>query len=435
MHDVAIGCTACIASHIGIRCEDPIALIIYDPGVAFLQGIVGIASVGRGGAVETRLNTDPRTEPGTYLVVALGIKVEAVAGIIEAATPAFLVGEGGEVVVLARLLCEAQGVALVDGALPGVFAILLIVVVATPLCKGGIDFALRDTAFGLVAIELVERAVVVVAQRAEKRSITTAGGHAIVVDLGLVVDDVARRCIMHGIEGRLGGDVEVGAQRDLHLVALGLLGGDDDDAIGSQGAIDRRSSGILEHGDGLDVVGIDVGQRHRGHHVIDDNKGLGADAARKGAHTTQDGRTIAGVGIDVDAQTSHLALKRGGEVLVHHRGELGRIDHGIGSRGALLTDALVTCRDDDGLVELGDLATQHDVDDITDAGRNLVGLHANHREVECTGIITDANGVLAILIGDNSIVGARNNDRHACQGFLMDVGDSAVDESLLGLYS
>ena len=192
MHDVAIGCTAGIASHIDIRCEDPIALIIYDPGVAFLQGIVGIASVGRGGAVETRLNTDPCTEPGTYLVVALGVKVEAVAAVVEAATPAFLVGEGGEVVVLARLLCEAQGVALVDGALPGIFAILLIVIVTTPLSKGSIDFALGDSAFGLVAIELVERAVVVVAQRAEERSITTAGGHAIVVDLGLVVDDVAR---------------------------------------------------------------------------------------------------------------------------------------------------------------------------------------------------------------------------------------------------
>ena len=249
MHDVAIGCTAGITSHVGIRRENPIALIIYDTGIAFLQGIVGIAAVGRGGAVETCLNTDPCAEPGTHLVVALGIKVEAVTSIVEAAATVLLVGEGGEVVVLARLLCEAQGVALVDGALPGIFAVLLIVVVAAPLRESGIDFALRDTAFGLVAIELVERAVVVVAQRAEERSITTAGGHAIVVDLGLVVDDVARRGIMHGIEGRLGGDVEVGAQRDLHLVALGLLGGDDDDAIGSQGTIDRRSSGILEHGD------------------------------------------------------------------------------------------------------------------------------------------------------------------------------------------
>ena len=74
---------------------------------------------------------------------------------MEAAATALLVGESGEVVVFARLLCKAQGVALVDGALPGILAILLIVVIAAPSREGGIDVALRDTAFGLVAIELV----------------------------------------------------------------------------------------------------------------------------------------------------------------------------------------------------------------------------------------------------------------------------------------
>ena len=43
--------------------------------------------------------------------------------------------------------------------------------------------------------------------------------------------------------------------------ALGLLGDNDHHAIGCARAIDAGSSCILEHGDALDVINVDVGHR------------------------------------------------------------------------------------------------------------------------------------------------------------------------------
>ena len=50
-------------------------------------------------------------------------------------------------------------------------------------------------------------------------------------------------------------------------VALALLGSDQNNAVGAVGTIDRGGGGILEHGDGLNVVGID--KRHRAHSIAD----------------------------------------------------------------------------------------------------------------------------------------------------------------------
>ena len=46
----------------------------------------------------------------------------------------------------------------------------------------------------------------------------------------------------------------------LHPVLGPLLGGDDDDPVGSSRPVDGGSRGILQHGKGFDVVGIDGGQ-------------------------------------------------------------------------------------------------------------------------------------------------------------------------------
>jgi hypothetical protein len=57
------------------------------------------------------------------------------------------------------------------------------------------------------------------------------------------------------------GEVECAhALRDIELRAPGLprLGGDDDDAVGGLGAVDRRRRGALQHLDALDVVRVEI---------------------------------------------------------------------------------------------------------------------------------------------------------------------------------
>ncbi len=56
---------------------------------------------------------------------------------------------------------------------------------------------------------------------------------------------------------------------DLRLAFLTALRCDDDDTVGSFGAIDGSRSSIFQHGDRLDVVGVKV--VHRALHAIDDD--------------------------------------------------------------------------------------------------------------------------------------------------------------------
>ena len=66
-----------------------------------------------------------------------------------------------------------------------------------------------------------------------------------------------------------GGDVEL-------AVALPLLGRDQDDAVRSVGAVNGGGGGILEDGDGLDVVRVDEGHRTDGIGGPVDGAGVGS---------------------------------------------------------------------------------------------------------------------------------------------------------------
>ena len=70
------------------------------------------------------------------------------------------------------------------------------------------------------------------------------------------------------------------AVADVQTLALALLGGDDDHTVGCPGTVDGGCGSVLEHGVGLDVVGVDGSQRitHSGttflghRHTVDDDE-------------------------------------------------------------------------------------------------------------------------------------------------------------------
>ena len=57
------------------------------------------------------------------------------------------------------------------------------------------------------------------------------------------------------------GDSDVALVRNADFVLLALLGRDDDDAVGSAGAVERTCRCVLEHGHRLDVRGVDRAER------------------------------------------------------------------------------------------------------------------------------------------------------------------------------
>ena len=145
-------------------------------------------------------------------------------------------------------------------------------------------------------------------------------------------------------------DTPAGVEGDVDLaVALALLGGHENDAVGGTGTVDGRGGGILQDVDGLDVSGV---ERTDGaaRHAVDDVKGAGGT----GRTQTADGDRIAVPGL------------AGGLHDVHARN--GTVEGSDGVGGLLLFDevsgdadgrsgdetlALGTVTDDDGLVKFG----------------------------------------------------------------------------------
>ena len=243
-----------------------------------------------------------------------------------------LVVERGKMVVATRLLRQRYIVTLGKRGTPHVVAILLVEVVLAPLVQRLVHLVSRNASFVTVTIQLIEGRIVIILQFVEHQCHTALVGHTVVIDLRLVVNDIARRSIVHLVEVRLGRDIPVCIHVHRCLIRLTLLRRYHDYAIGSQRSVDRGCCRILEHRYRLYVIGIDIAERQVGRHIVNHNEGCSTHLAREGTHTTQHRRTLAGIGIDVHHHTCHLTFQSREHVLVHHAVQLCRIHETEGCR-------------------------------------------------------------------------------------------------------
>ena len=176
-----------------------------------------------------------------------------------------------------------------------------------------------------------------------------------------------------------------GRHRDVAVVrhlgygtALTLLGGDDDDTVRGAATVDGRCRGVLQHGEGLDVVGVDVGQ----------------DVAHARGRVAVDGQSV-----DDEQRVVRCIQRR------------------TAADADLCTGAGRTAAGDD--VHTGNLTHQHVGGIVRDALRHVVGVHGRHAsgQVALLGVaVTDDYDVLQCL----RIFHHRDNHVGGCGQFLGD---------------
>ena len=224
----------------------------------------------------------------------------------------------------------------------------------------------------------------------------------------LVVAGVGR----HGLEAHLGGEVHLG------LAGLSALGGDDDDAVGGTRAVDGGGGGVLQHGDALDVTGVERRQRRHFlslggthaqgigkvgdavHHV----ERLCARVQRVAATDINGGRSARLSGADGHLQARHRSLQRldgvgvvlGGDGLAAQRGGRAR-------EGCLAGDAVAG--DHHFLQQLG-IGLQHDVHGAR-LNVHFLRHHADVRHLQALGEARHiADGKLSVDVGNGAKLGA-----------------------------
>ena len=115
------------------------------------------------------------------------------------------------------------------------------------------------------------------------------------------------------------------ADAEDRILALGVLRGDDDGAVGRLRTVEGRSGGTLQHGDAFDVVRVDIGKAvtivdgvdasftgiglgggvvHR--HAVHDEQGRVVLQVRRGLTADRDAHGAVGAAGTVDVQTGHL---------------------------------------------------------------------------------------------------------------------------------
>ena len=341
-----------------------------------------------------------------------------------------LVVERRKVVRLLRLLRQRHVVALRHGVAPYFVAELLVVVVLPPLAQRLVDVGLADAALGLVAVQLIEWGVVVVAVGVEQRPHAAAAGHTGVVHLRFVVDDVRRRGVVHGVKIGLRRDKPVGVHAHRRLVGLALLRGEHDDAVGGQCTVDAGGCGILQHRHRLHVVGVDFVEVHVGGHVVDYNQRLGTHAVREGAYTAQYRVALARVGIDVHAQTGHLALQGRDQVLVHHAVQLRGVHKSEGRRRPFAAQPLVTCRHHHRLGQLGGLLLHLHVEYQQVLHRCLVRLHAHVAEHQHGVLALNLDAVFSVQVSHGGAFSAFRTDGDTIERLPVRVGHGTRQRTL-----
>ena len=184
-----------------------------------------------------------------------------------------------------------------------------------------------------------------------------AVGHGVTGIQVLVVQHlVVHLIVLTGV----GDDVVLGDQTGVHapaavelhrsVPALTLLGGDDHHAVGTAVTVNGRCGGVLQHGHGLDVLGVDVGNgtivRHAVHNVQGRVGGTdGTDTADADGGSAAGRITTGGGHLHTGGGTRQGAGHAGGNLLFDGFGS------DLGGRTGKRTLGGRTIGDHDGLVQ------------------------------------------------------------------------------------
>ena len=238
--------------------------------------------------------------------------------------------------------------------------------------------------------------------------------------LGPAGEDIVSAHEVRTLEPLGGGHIAGILDRGGHL-ALGVAGGDDDDAVGAASTVDGGRGTVLQHVDGLDVFWGNRGEVAG--NTVDEHERLGG-AVQGGSTAEHDGGGSGRVtGGDGDLQAGDLALD-----------ELAGVDNGAldeligfhalhGGRDIGLFLGAVT--DGDGFLKERDGLPEHDVDDGAVADGLFHGFIADAGELEDGGGAPDGDGVLAIHTGHDTVRRSHFHDTGSDDGLARFVGDGS----------
>ena len=203
--------------------------------------------------------------------------------------------------------------------------------------------------------------------------------------------------------------------------ALGVAGGDDDDAVGTAGTVNSGRGAILQHVDGLDVLRSDRGKGARDAVHEDERSGRAVQGGSTAEHHGGGSGRI--TGRDGDLQAGDLALDELAGVDDRALRELVGLHALHGGRDVGLF--LGTVADGDGFLQEGHRLLEHDVDDGAVPDGLFDGLIADAGELENGGGAFDGNDVLAVSTGHDTVRRSHFHDAGSDDGLARFVGDGS----------
>ncbi len=211
-------------------------------------------------------------------------------------------------------------------------------------------------------------------------------------------------------------------ERDRRLAHLTGLGLDDDNAVGASHAVNRGSRSVLQHGERLDILGVDVVEAAL--HAVHENKRLRV-LARKGRDTADPD-----IRIVVTRLAAALNRNDARDTARDGRRQVTRRDLDIlGAQSRLcshnrhLTLAAVTHHHE--FVERRHVLDEHHIDHVLRAHAYLLRLEAEERKLEDRIGVLQFERVLTVRIGDDGIVGTHLHNGSAGHKLALLVRDTA----------
>src|SRR5690606_5734674 len=159
----------------------------------------------------------------------------------------------------------------------------------------------------------------------------------LVLRVGGGLPHVGLRLVDHlhegGAVGKLGqfhkpGDAFVVAHIEPRLAGRSFLGGEDDDAVGAAHAVYGRGGGVFEHGEALDILGVDVAEAAR-HAIHEDERTAQARIERGDATDPDIGAVIARLALALYGDDTGDAADDGVRQVAHGEFQLFGLDGGL----------------------------------------------------------------------------------------------------------